>query len=368
MPLWGGRSRRIMSQPGSYVKRYLLLSFHLTPLLLVATFSIGLMLALKAGLAGLPLALLLQSWFFKYCFVFLDAIVAGRDEPPVLDIDMVNPVSEQRPLILALLVMAEGLLLVYLRQHVGPVPAVGAGVVLIWILPANIALLGITRNPFQAIWPPMLVALISALGRTYFLLNIGLLVAAGAMYAIATHAPSILFLFVTSQWVFLLTFALLGGALFEHRLELGLDSKTRREQLAERDSREHAAERGQMLDRAHSKFRVRKPGEGWEHIETWLRTCCGTAGANSDACVSEYRAVLEATSKWEDVRPADRLANELVSLLLAKRANGEALRIVEQRLATHVQFQIVPPAQAVRIAELAGAAGKRALQRRITGR
>ena len=80
----------------------------------------------------------------------------------------------------------------------------------------------------------------------------------------------------------------------------------------------------------------------------------------------EYRAVLEAASKWDDIRPADRLANDLVGLLLAKRANGEALRIVEQRLAINPQFQVLPPAQAIRVAELAGVAGKRSLQRRVS--
>jgi hypothetical protein len=120
------------------------------------------------------------------------------------------------------------------------------------------------------------------------------------------------------------------------------------------------------LDRAHSKFRVRRPGEGWQEIEDWLRPHC-RAGSSGDTCVAEYRAVLDAASKWDDVRPADRLANELVAILLSKRANGEALQVVEQRLATNAQFQIVPPDRSVRIAELAGAAGKRALQRKITG-
>jgi hypothetical protein len=79
----------------------------------------------------------------------------------------------------------------------------------------------------------------------------------------------------------------------------------------------------------------------------------------------EYRAVLEAASTWDDVRAADRLANELVGLLLAKRSNGEALSVVERRLATNPQFQVLPPAQATRVAELAAAAGKRSLQRRV---
>jgi hypothetical protein len=65
------------------------------------------------------------------------------------------------------------------------------------------------------------------------------------------------------------------------------------------------------------------------------------------------------------VRAADRLANDLIELLLSKRANGEALLVVEQRLATNPKYQVAPAARAVRIAELAGAAGKRALQRRV---
>ena len=81
----------------------------------------------------------------------------------------------------------------------------------------------------------------------------------------------------------------------------------------------------------------------------------------------EYRAVLAAASQWEDVRAADRLAIELVGILLAKRANGEALSVVEQRLATNAHYQVAPASQALRIAELALAAGKRALQRQLAG-
>ena len=105
---------------------------------------------------------------------------------------------------------------------------------------------------------------------------------------------------------------------------------------------------------------MRKPLEGWQEIENWLRT-----RAQGENQLTEYRAVLEATSQWDDVRAADRLANDFIALLLAKRANGEALLVVEQRLATNPKYQVSPPAHAIRIAELAGLAGKRALQRRV---
>jgi hypothetical protein len=334
----------------------------------VATFSVGLVVASKAGLMGIPLGVLLLSWFFKYGFVMLDSIVAGEAEPPVLSIEMVNPISEQRPLALALLILVEGMLVVALQRYAGFAAGLCAILVLTWALPANIAVLGITRNPFQAIWPPTLFALIRASGRDYFLLNAVTLVAAGVFYWMGVHAGSLL-LALVAMLVYLLTFALVGGVLFEHRLDLGIETKTREEWMAERDAREHAAERRRMLDRAYCGFRVRKPVEGWQEIEKWLRRYGQTPqeGQPGDSqLLVEYRTILESASQWDDVRAADRLANDLVGLLLAKRANGEVLSVVERRLATNPQFQVLPPAPAIRVAELAGAAGKRPLQRRVS--
>jgi hypothetical protein len=343
------------------VKRYFLLPFHSTPLVLVLTFSIGLLLAIKAGFVGIPLGLLLFSWFFKYCFVFLDSVVAGDDEPPVLSIEMVNPISEQRPLVLAVLIFVAGLAVTTLQTRFGAAAGFGAVILLTWVLPANIAVLGYTRNIAKAIWPPALLTLIRALGRDYILLNGVTLVSAGAIYWIAVHEESLLLVLIATQLLLLLTFCLIAGAMFEHRLELGIETRTRHERMTERAAREYQAERAQMLDVAHSKFRVRKPIEGWQEIESWLRT-----RAQGENQLTEYRAVLEATSQWDDVRPADRLANDFTALLLVKRVNGEALLVVEQRLATNPKYQVSPPAQAIRVAELAGMAGKRALQRRVT--
>jgi hypothetical protein len=342
------------------VKRYFLLPFHSTPLVLVLTFSVGQLLAIKAGFVGIPLGWLLFSWFFKYCFIILDSVVAGEDEPPVLSIEMVNPISEQRPLVLAALIFVAGMLVIALQTRLGAAVGLGAGIVLAWVLPANIAVLGYTRNIAKAIWPPALFTLIRALGRDYILLNAVTLVSAGLVYWIAVHEVSTLLVLIATQLLLLLTFCLVAGAMFEHRLELGIDTRTRHERTAERATREHQAERGRMLDTAYSNFRVRKPVEGWQAIENWLG-----ANARGENQLPEYRAVLEAASQWDDVRAADRLADDLIGLLLTKRANGAALLVVEQRLATNPKYQVSPPARAIRIAELAGAAGKRALQRRV---
>ena len=77
--------------------RYGLRPFHSSPLILVVVFTLGLTFSV-GSLFGLPLTFILVSWFAKYCFVLLDSVVAGDEEAPVLSVEMVNPVSEQRPL------------------------------------------------------------------------------------------------------------------------------------------------------------------------------------------------------------------------------------------------------------------------------
>src|SRR5471032_912880 len=64
----------------------------------VVVFAFLSVIAARAGLVGIPLGLLLFSWFFKYAYILFDHTVRGFDEPPTLDIEMVNPVNEQRPL------------------------------------------------------------------------------------------------------------------------------------------------------------------------------------------------------------------------------------------------------------------------------
>jgi hypothetical protein len=61
-------------------------------------FAVLLSIAAKVGLVGIPLAFIITSWFFKYAYILFDHTVQGFDEPPTLDIQMLNPVDEQRPL------------------------------------------------------------------------------------------------------------------------------------------------------------------------------------------------------------------------------------------------------------------------------
>jgi hypothetical protein len=345
------------------MNRYVLFPFRGGALVLALTFTLGQVLAVHAGFAGIPLALALLSWFFKYCFVLLDAIIIGADEPPVLSIEMINPVDEQRPVAQAILIAAGAMLAVESGKLAGPAIGWMSGMLLLFVLPASIGTMGMTGNALRAAWPPELWSLIHSVGRDYLLLVCGIVGLAGLVLALAYYAP-VWLLIAGAHMALLLTFALVGSVVHEHRLELGIEYRTMREHIEERSRREHESERNRMMDHAYMKFRVGKPGEGWQEIEAWLQS--KRAGEDpGDKLLLEHRAVLATAARWEDVRAADRLTNELVELYFARRETGRALDAVEERLAANPKFRPTHAAHTLRLAELAAAAGKRALRRQL---
>jgi hypothetical protein len=347
------------------MNRYVLFPFRGGALVLLITFTLGQDLAFHAGFMGIPLAVALLSWFFKYCFILLDSIVTGASEPPVLSVEMINPISEQRPLGQALLIAGGVLGAVALGRAAGAALGWLLAAVLLLLLPASIATLGMSGNILRAAWPPELFSVIRGIGQRDYLVLVAAIPGLALLFIALGH-------FGASPWVligggqlsFLLAFSLVGSVLHEHRHELGIEYRTLKEQIAERTAREQASERNRMMDHAYMKFRVGKPLEGWQEIQTWLES--QRAGADpGDPMLPEHRAVLAIAARWDDARAADRLTNELVELYFARRQTGRALEVVEERLATNPKFKPTHAAHTLRLAELAAAAGKRALRRQL---
>jgi hypothetical protein len=346
------------------MKRHLLYPLRGGALVLVISFTLGWMMVFQARLTGILLAVLLTSWFFKYCFILLDAVVAWAEEPPVLSIEMVNPVDEQRPLAQAVLIAGGAWLAVESGRLTTAALGWLTGGVFLVLLPASIAVLGMSGNPLRAAWLPELLSLIRGIGRDYAVLLVLIVAVAVLMYAVARAGAPYWLLIAATQLGLLTVFALVGGALHEHRLELGIEFRTSRERLAERAERERTSERGRVLDDAYTRFRVGKPLEGWQEIQSWLKLH-GHAEDLTDKLLLEHRAVLATAARWDDVRPADRLTDDLVELYFARRETGRALEVVEERLATNPRYRPKNPGHATRLVELAAAAGKRALRRQL---
>jgi hypothetical protein len=341
------------------MKRYLLWPFTLTPLLLVGIFTILWVLAIHARLTGILMDVILFSWFNKYCFAFLDAIIAGAAEPPVMSVEMVNPFNEQRPIVLLALLSLD-LSLVYFAATFSHALAVALGAMVIALLPANVAVLSLTSSMFHMVSPVTLVRLIRGWGLHYLWLIGGLLACYAALYGLWTWTDSVALLAAGSQLTFLLMFALVGAAVHEHRFALGIQTRTLSERQLERRAAEHAAARGAMLDHSYALLRLKRTAEAWSAIEAWI----GEHGQDERG-FAECEALLAATTRWDGPQIADRVADHYLGWLLKRGENGHAVDVLEQRVQANAAFRPTQPAVRLRLAELAAHAGKGSLSRTL---
>jgi len=349
--------------------RYLLLPWRPAPLALVATFTIAAAWCVRPQilriLPAILLVILLVSWFFKYCFVLLDATVAGDEEPPVLAVEMINPIDEQRPLAQAILIAVGWALASWIGARLGHLALLISAALLLAALPASIAVLGVSGNPFRAAYPVALAALARGMGRDYGWLLLATLACGGALYTLAhAHVPLALTV-ALGQLALLTLFALIGGAVHENRFALGVSTLTRAERLAERGQREHAEERSRMLDRSFAHARLGRIADAWAEMERWTVEHCGNSPDCRAQSHEEYVALIDSASRWEDPRIADRLVSDHLSRLLAQRDTGRALDVLERRLASNPRFRPASLPHAARLRELAALAGRRALHRAL---
>lgn len=300
--------------------RYLLLPLRPVPLALVAVFTIGFLLALRAGFMGLPLFLILFSWLWKYAFVLLDATSRGLP-PPVLSIEMVNPWGERRPLgLLALAAVGVGLVGLA-RRYGGELPASALAAALLIALPAATAVLTVSQSWLEALSPLALAGVIRGLGRWYVAIVAFALAAAGAAWTAYGAWPEPLAI-GAAQLLLLALYALIGGALYERRDELGIEAWESPERSAARADADAAHRDDAILDEIYRHVRVRKPELGYAVAERWL----GERRRTPEACAW----LRERAAGWEDRRIADRLTRELVSRLIALGRAGDALLEVER--------------------------------------
>jgi hypothetical protein len=339
--------------------RYFPFPLTATALLLVGGLTLGLLVAVKAGIAGILLAAVLVAWFFCYCYLVLDAIVAGAASPPGLSFEILNPLAERRPIAQAILLAIGAALVVATIKFLGFIAgAVCCGLLLVW-LPASIAILATTRHPLQAIWPPQLIGFARSCGGHYTQTMMVFVALGSLLFGLLRFAAPLWMVSSAAQLMLLVGFALVAGAMLEHSHELGIAPEQHAQREADRAARLLALQRRRMLERAYLKLKVGNPMESWQEIQAWL----GQHGRGDRALV-ERRAILEIAGAWDDPRPADRIADEVIGLHLARRESGRAMEILERRLAANPRFR-PGSAHRPRLAELATLAGKPALRRHL---
>jgi len=340
--------------------RYLLMPFRAAPLILVAVFTVLWAFAIRGKIIGIFADVILLSWFFKYCYVLVDTVVAGQDEMPVLSVEMLNPVDEQRPLVQAIIASLGFIACWWVYHAIGPGAGLGLGALLLCALPATIGLLAISDSWLHALSPLTIGRLMKGMGFRY-LVVLSITLGGGALIAwLALSLDSILMTLFLAQLVLMGVFCFIGGAIFESRIELDLNTRTWEERLSERDERHHAQARGAVLDRSYALLRLKRRGDAWANLEPWIREHCPDTHP-----FTEYHALLTATCAWEDPVIGDKVADGYLTKLLVNGETGLALDALQIRLASNPKFCPSAPLYAQRLTELAVAAGRKDMSRRL---
>ena len=316
--------------------------------MLVIVFAFLISISLMS-IAGLPMLLILSSWFFKYAYVLFDHTAHGFDEPPVLDISMVNPLSEQRPLAQLAILLVLGSIITFANVYAGPILAAILTCAVLFFLPASIAILGLESNPFKAMYPVAWVKMMHGLGPMYPLI-------------LAVIAAEIVLLAVLRQvgiWGVVLTavdmfavlsiFSVLGGALYERRHEMGLDTFTSPEQDAERERKQELRENEKMVTEAYGLMRADAHIKSWELMQNWV-----AARGNEP---HDLGWLCERVSVWNDPRYLVRMSEEHIARLVALKKNSEALAVLSNRLSADPNFRPKSAADTLTLAQFAARGG-----------
>jgi hypothetical protein len=315
----------------------------------VVVFAILLTIAAKAGLMGIPLALILLSWLFKYAYVLFDHVVRGVDEPPALDITMVNPLNEQRPIGQIIILAAVGSLAKLTAVTLSPVAGTVLAAAALFFLPASVAILGLEGNMLKAVYPVALGRMVAGLGLMYAAL---LSIIAGVILALWLTAKLSLWMPVqiaVGMFAVLSIFSTLGGALYERRHELGLDTWHSPERTAEKERQADLKQSDSVVTEAYGQARAGAHSKAWALLQSWL--------ASRGHAPEDYRWVRDKVIAWPDARYADRLTEEYVDRLLAAKRDGEALDAVRDRLRADKAFRPKTAAATLHLAQLAAGGG-----------
>jgi hypothetical protein len=335
---------------------YLLVPLRLAPLLVIIVFSVLLALAIQATLFGLMLGFLLTAGVFRYAFELLDQLVVGRNDPPVLSIEMMHLVERHRGIPVLVFALGAFFGTGAALYWFSPVMAALVGLLVLGIVPAIVAVHGATASPVQAMNPWRWWQLAWRLGSDYLLAA----AAVGALYLAAilamAYLPRVLWLAIL-LYAWLALFSLLGGLLYLRRDELQLDDIYEPETIDPDETAHIERARLHFLDRVYAESRSAPIKNAWQSVQTYLQ--------DSDDALTELHWLYEHTRPWPDRRLGNRIAQELIPKLLATRQTGQALDIARERLMGTPEFRPLAAADLMRLAELARDAGDRPTARRL---
>ncbi len=284
--------------------RILLVPLQPTVLLLVALFSVLLTICVSGGVLGIFGTALIGAWFFKYCYVLIEHLADGAHEAPVLDADMISP-FETRPMLQAVLIGAGAALCYWLPGSAG----MPVGVVLVLLLPATVAMLGMGERLHHVVNPLRLLRVITGLGPQYLLILASIVLCGGLLALLWRASLPLLAWLALAQWLLIAVFCLIGGAIYQRRRELGFEPRRSPERDAARADGERLRHRARMIDEVFQLARIGRHQDATRPLTTWL-------AAHADHVTEDAREVATRALQWNQPAALEPIGAVLVRFLL----------------------------------------------------
>ena len=297
--------------------RAFLVPFHPTNLLVSAIFGVLIAFFMGGGLLGLYGALFIQIWVFKYCYVVVERLADGAQEPPVMDADMLS-VVETRPWIQLAWLVAGG----WLASEVDGKAGLAIIVLMIALLPATVAILGVGEPWWRVVDPVTLFRVVRDLGVYY----LGLMFALVACVGIGWFAHQKLWGFfgtTVGLWCEVAFFNLVGVVVFLRREQLGFEPSRSPERLAVREEMERLKRRAHMVDDVFQLVRIGKHVDATAPLARWLQE------ADADHLTRDSYYVAEQALRWQSPLALNPIGSTLIRHLMRHGRPDAALAVFE---------------------------------------
>jgi hypothetical protein len=340
------------------ILRLAAIPLRLAPALTIAVLSAALTLAYKAGPFGWPLILILLSWFFRYSFAFLDGMIGGAREAPVLSVEMLlSSLGEWRSLLPLGIAIAIFFGSGATSFWVGTLLTVIACLAVILLVPAVIAIQAWTGKTRQSLSPIRWFLMARLLGQDYlWIAGLATLLATASALALHPSTPLTLRIAVFCfSWLVLI--AVTGGIV--HCRRDALESAT---EFFDKSQpviclAEIARRREESFDAIYAAWRGGAQENAWQTL--------GRHVAASEDPLAELRIIYRRVSGWERPQFAHRVAQELLTRLLDQRRESEALALARERLAVDEKFRPRTSVEVMRLARFARAISDRSTARTL---
>jgi hypothetical protein len=299
--------------------RALSIPFHPTSAIFIALLSILVAVAIRYDITGilwiLP-AFIATSWAFKYAFAMLESIADGEIEAPVASYEMLS-VFEQRPFVLLLIVIGIGQFTWWIDGTKGYVLVA----LLIALIPASIGILGATQRVILSVNPLVLLQTVRGMGWWYVLL----LTVVAALGGLSVWLVQSGVWLVVSVWQIgmsvLVVFSLIGGVMFERRIEIGHEPRISPEKVALVERREHERLLKRALDEIYNAVRLGDLVRAMRDLDQWL------SSVDDEFVASDCDHIHTTIMGWNDAEMLTA-ASRAIALTLVQVEHPDLLTVV----------------------------------------